>query len=294
MLHFFLWRTNMHLQKRGFFSLYLVILVLAAVSGCKNPSSGNIQHSADDILYIPDTKFKNYLVGNTDINTNQDDEIQYSEAWDFTGIIYVPRKDICNFTGIEAFTALTQLNNGSNNLENLDLSANIKLARLGCSANVNLGSLNLSTNTELRDLYCNGNNLNSLNLHTNTKLQDLECCGNNLKSLDLSANTALQELECCRNNLKSLDLSANTALEDLDCRYNDLVTLDLSANTALEDLDCRYNNLVTLDVSTIENLTDLDCRNNASLTTIYVRAEQITPHPPAHWKKPASAEYQVR
>ncbi len=284
----------MHLQKRGFFSLYLVILILTAVSGCKNPSSGNIQHSADDILYIPDTKFKNYLVGNTDINTNQDDEIQYSEAWAFTGRIKVWEKDICNFTGIEAFTALTQLDNGKNNLENLDVSANIKLTYLGCSGNVNLGSLDISANTELRDLACNLNNLNSLNLHTNTKLRYLDCCGNNLKSLDLSANTALRHLDCRYNDLVTLNLSGNTALRRLDCRDNDLVTLDLSANTALEDLDCRYNNLVTLDVSTIEDLQILNCRNNTSLTTIYVRAEQITPHPPAYWRKPASAEYQVR
>ena len=37
---------------------------------------------------IPDANFKAYLVGNTDINTNEDSEIQISEANAFSGGIY--------------------------------------------------------------------------------------------------------------------------------------------------------------------------------------------------------------
>ncbi|MFT6731213.1 MAG: hypothetical protein ACJA1H_002548, partial [Glaciecola sp.] len=36
---------------------------------------------------IPDANFKGYLVGNTNINTNGDTEIQFSEASTYTGII---------------------------------------------------------------------------------------------------------------------------------------------------------------------------------------------------------------
>ena len=38
-------------------------------------------------VYIPDANFKAYLVGNSDINTNGDTEIQLSEASAFTGTI---------------------------------------------------------------------------------------------------------------------------------------------------------------------------------------------------------------
>ena len=38
-------------------------------------------------VYIPDTNFKMYLIGNTEINTNEDNETQINEAKTFRGII---------------------------------------------------------------------------------------------------------------------------------------------------------------------------------------------------------------
>ena len=58
---------------------------------------------------IPDANFKAYLVGNTAINTNGDAEIQLSEATAFNGGIFCINMNIADLTGIEAFTALTDL-----------------------------------------------------------------------------------------------------------------------------------------------------------------------------------------
>ena len=66
-------------------------------------------------VYIPDAKFKAYLVGNPEINTNGDSEIQESEANIYDGRILVSRQ-ISDLTGIEAFTALTHLNCQFNSL----------------------------------------------------------------------------------------------------------------------------------------------------------------------------------
>ena len=115
---------------------------------------------------IPDANFKAYLVGYSSINSNGDTEIQVSEATAFAGSINCSNLGIFDLTGIEAFTALTNLNCEQNQLASLDVSANTALTTLGCKFN----------------------QLTSLNV--NTALTDLDCEQNILTSLDISANTA--------------------------------------------------------------------------------------------------------
>ena len=78
-------------------------------------------------VYIPDANFKAYLVGNSNINTNGDTEIQVSEASTFDGEISCGAQNISDLTGIEAFTALTYLDCWSNQLTSLDVSQNTYL-----------------------------------------------------------------------------------------------------------------------------------------------------------------------
>ena len=105
---------------------------------------------------IPDANFKAYLVGNTDINTNGDKEIQVSEASAFNDTIDCILLNINNLKGIEAFTALTYLDCGSNQLTSLDVSKNTALTALYCNVN-QLTSLDVSKNTALTWLSCDGN-----------------------------------------------------------------------------------------------------------------------------------------
>ena len=56
---------------------------------------------------IPDANFKAYLVGETNINTNGDAEIQADEAANFTGTISIGSLGITDLTGIEAFVNIT-------------------------------------------------------------------------------------------------------------------------------------------------------------------------------------------
>ncbi len=192
------------------------------------------------IVNIPDANFKAYLVGNSDINTNGDDEIQVAEAAAFTGAIHCRNKSISDFTGIEAFTALTQFECGFNALKSLDVSKN----------------------TALRELYCDYNYLTSLDLSNNTALISFDCSGNQFTNLDISKNIALTGLSCVTNKLSSLDVSQNTALNILKCSFNELKSLDLSKNISLTDLECSDNQLMSLDVSNNNALTVLYCNNN--------------------------------
>ncbi|HIE73592.1 MAG TPA: hypothetical protein EYQ06_04880 [Flavobacteriales bacterium] len=139
---------------------------------------------------IPDANFKAYLVGNSLINTNGDAEIQVSEAAAFTGEMWCDNLFISDLTGIEHFSALTDLKCNANQLTSLDVSNNTALDHLRCYDN-QLSSLDVSSNTALTDLNCYNNQLTSLDVSNNTAFEFLRCSGNQLTSLDLSNNTAL-------------------------------------------------------------------------------------------------------
>ena len=105
---------------------------------------------------IPDANFKAYLVGNKEINTNGDKEIQVSEASAFKGTIDCSEMNISNLKGIEAFTALTNLRCNYNQLTSLDISQNTALTCLWSHSN-QLTSLDVSKNTALTYLDCDDN-----------------------------------------------------------------------------------------------------------------------------------------
>ena len=203
-------------------------------------------------VYIPDANFKSYLIGNSDINMNGDNEIQVSETSSFTGAILCNDLSISDLTGIEAFTALTFLDCSGDNLTSLDVSSNTALTFLDCSGN-NLTSLDVSSNTALTFLDCSGNNLTSLDVSSNTALTYLVCYSNQLTFLDISNNTALILLSFSNNQIISLDLSNNTFLTDLYCEYNQLTSLDVSNNNVLIRLHCFFNQLECLNIKNGNN-----------------------------------------
>ncbi|MCP4443333.1 MAG: T9SS type A sorting domain-containing protein [Aureispira sp.] len=221
------------------------------------------------IVTIPDANFKVALVTDTAINTNGDTEIQVSEAIAYNGAIQLSYMGISDLTGIEAFTALTQLYCHYNQLTSLDVSANTALTHLYCEHN-QLTSLNVSSNTALTRLDCYSNQLSSLNTTSNTILTHLYCNSNQLTSLDISTNTVLTNLECSSNQLTSLNVSNNIALTHFHCHSNQLTSLNVSNNTALIVLSCISNQLTNLDFSTNTALTYLFCYSN-QLTSLNVK-----------------------
>ncbi|MGO0985070.1 cell wall-binding repeat-containing protein [Clostridioides difficile] len=196
-------------------------------------------------------------------------------------------KKIYNLDGIENFKNLEKLDCSSNNLENIDLSENIKLKsidisgnkilnidlknnslinELNCDAN-KLTSLDLKNNKNLVSLFFTSNELTEINLSNNKNLESLQFLNNNLKSIDLSNNPKLQSLNCTNNKLESLDLSNNVILKKLSCSGNNLRELNIKGLVNLDYLGCAKNKLQDLNVSTNINLRSLLCGNN-SLTKI--------------------------
>lgn len=235
--------------------------------------TGFIANAQENNVNIPNNIFKTYLLGNSAINTNGDNEIQLSEASAFMGTIDVINLGISDLTGIEAFTSLTVLKARSNNLTSLDITNNTALTLLDCGYN-DIASLDISNNTALIELQCSHNELSVLDVSNNTALTKLNTRTNNLTSLDLSNNLALTELECSYNQLTSLDLSNNIDLIILSCRNNQISSLDLSFNTALIDVVLSQNQISTLDVSNNTSLGYLSCDGN-QLTSLDVSNNEI-------------------
>lgn len=149
-----------------------------------------------DFLMIPNTNFKNALLNhNPTIDTNNDGAIQCSEAAAFTGTLNVASKNISDLTGIEAFTNITGLNCGVNQLSNLDISQNLHLITLDFAMNA-ISNINVSQNTALTEIYCYSNNFQTIDLSQNTLLKKFFCFGNNsVTSINIAnGNNSLLEL----------------------------------------------------------------------------------------------------
>lgn len=202
--------------------------------------------------YVPDDNFEAYLEVNNMGNGIANDD--YVNTANISGVtsLDVNGQNIADLTGIEDFTALTNLNCHNNQLTSLDVSQITALTYLDCGAN-QLTGLDVSQNTALTFLDCSGNNLTSLDVSSNTALTYLVCYSNQLTSLDISNNTALTLLSFSNNQIISLDLSNNTFLTDLYCEYNQLTSLDVSNNTVLIRLHCFFNQLECLNIKNGNN-----------------------------------------
>lgn len=249
-------------------------------------------------IEFTDPAFKTYLInitaesnkaanitGNpTAIDTNNDDEIQLSEALNISRLS-CSNNDITSIGGIENFTNLKILGFSNQSMETFNLSNLINLEELFCYQN-NTSNLVLSNLPNLKYLICSNNNMTTLDVSGLSGLEILDCGYNNLSqlnlpsglkdlrtnvnqltSLDLSALSNLQSLSCTNNNLSYLNITNLTHLNSINCNTNLLTTLALNGLDSLASLNCRDNLLTSINIDGAPNLAGLDCTNN-SLTTL--------------------------
>lgn len=218
------------------------------------------------IIEFNDSKFKNILVSNELVNTNGDDEIQVSEAEQFSGKLELTNAPISDLTGLEYFNAMTELVYYSSVSTVLDVSKNVALERLMCG---NLANLKLGNNESLSYLFTDLNNFTSLTIE-NSHLDTLLCWHNNYPlTIDLSAATSLTFLDLNDNLISSLDVSNLPELKTLNFDVNSISSIDLSNNPLLTHLDCFYNPMLEINLSKNQNLKQLRC-SNTQITSLDV------------------------
>ena len=83
--------------------------------------------------FVPDDAFEQALI-NFDLDDMLDDSV-YTSAIDTVQVLYIANDGIVDLTGIEDFTALTDLFCHDNQLESLDLSNNPNLFEVNCRNN---------------------------------------------------------------------------------------------------------------------------------------------------------------
>lgn len=245
-------------------------------------------YAQSQIVNIPDANFKNALVNDlvvdtnddgtpdADVDTNDDGEIQVSEA-EAVLKLYVREKGIANMEGIQSFINLTRLSASFNefssidvsqctqlqnlsvaqgDLTGLDLSANTNLEVLGCNSN-SISSLVIGNLPNLRWINAGQNPISSLDITQVPALTNLDISNMSLSSIDVTQNPLLDRFLISSNNLNSIDVSQNPELIFFQCGGNNLSSLDISQNLVLESFDCGNNNLSNLDVSQNIALTSL-------------------------------------
>jgi hypothetical protein len=235
---------------------------------------------------IPDAVFEQALI-NIGLDVGSPDGLVLTSNIDTLTFLDVSSMNIGDLTGIEGFTALTDLNCSYNLLTSLDVTQNIALETLDCiynqlttldvSQNIaltflsclrnQLTTLDVTQNITLTWLYCHYNQLTSIDVTQNNTLTFLFCGSNPLTSLDVTQNALLTKLGCRETPLTNIDVTQNTALVYLYCDDTPLTSLDITQNPALLFLDCRYNQLTNLDVTQNTALTNFRCNNN-QLTSI--------------------------
>lgn len=252
------------------------------------------------IVNISDPVFKNLLVNtnctdidggdytiNGDVDTNDDGEIQLSEALAIK-VLELYGQDDYNLGGIEAFSNLEFIYFVFFNLSNVDLSGvpSLKyiemhsgtIASMNLSGLVNLKSINgsfchlptidFSSLASLDYLGLWQGTIETLDLSNLPSLREVNLSApdgttNNLSTINLDGLTHLEKLSCGNMGLTSIDLSDLVNLKELICGGNpNLTSLDLSNQDNLTLLGCRDNHLTTLDVSNLTQLEILECSNN--------------------------------
>ncbi len=201
------------------------------------------------LIYFEDSKFKEYLLTNFDINGD--------------GCINISNESF-------AIKDIDCSNKGINSIDEIKWFSN--LSTLTCNDN-NLTTLNVKC-TGLNKLICNNNQLISLDVSWCKNLDYLNCSFNQLTVLDIENNSNLTTLYIANNQIKSIDLSKCENLMSLWCSDNQIKSLDISNCQKLEILHCYSNQLTTLDVSNCPKLKELNCSGNLNLSTIYLKDGQ--------------------
>ncbi|MBQ7220395.1 MAG: hypothetical protein IJS28_05390 [Synergistaceae bacterium] len=189
-----------------------------------------------DSKTFPDKAFREYVAKfDTDRDGMfSDEEIVVVDKIDVSG------EHVSQLSGIEIFTALTQLNCSNTSISTASVTY-----------------FDLSKNIALTHLECHDTNINTLDLSNNFALTYLDCrnCGSYMLNIDISHNTALTYLDCSNNqDLRWMYLGNNNQLSTLYCDNTSQEIIDIRGCPNLNRSAFRHDEGVRI----IDNTTHVD------------------------------------
>ncbi|PHS67678.1 MAG: hypothetical protein COB12_02800 [Flavobacterium sp.] len=229
--------------------------------------------SYSQLTYVPDDNFEQALIDLGYDTPPLDDFVPTANIENVTDLD-VGSYGISDLTGIEGFTALTELWCDNNELTQIDLTQNINLTYFVGSQN-QLTTVNINNNIQLQSFICVGNQLNQLDTSQNSILESIIILNNQISSLDLTQNPLLVTLSAPDNLISNIDLSQNVLLEFFNLKGNQLIVIDFSLNPELILIFCENNQLESADIrnGNNENINIegwFRMTNNPNLTCIFV------------------------
>lgn len=217
--------------------------------------------SGSHTIVFADPNFKAALVNgaarrydstwNTNIDSNQDGEIQVSEA-EVIKDLAVDGKSIESLDEISYFTRLKTFSCRNNAISRICFDGWPAIETLNCSGNI-LTELDPSPLTALKTLDCSNNQIASLDVSSMETITELKCGTNPLT--ELKPCKSLRSIDCSYNQLTSLELNGMENLTSLDCSYGNIRWLSLSGAPYLYMLYCIDNDLRFIDLYSPVNVT---------------------------------------
>lgn len=271
LLFYYMWYLKVVFLAKLFYKMIqfyrkFVLAVLLIVGGnCVNAQS----YSENDL-----TNLNSILTNNIENTLNWDlstpsslDGVGWVLIEDVYRIQYlsIGYKNISSLSNLDEFTYMTSVNCDGNELAELNLGENSKVAYLSCKEN-NLNKLVLKA-PHLEYLYCYKNKLTSLDLTFCPLLISVDCSWNDLNNIDVSTAIGLETLLCGVNKLTTINVINNVDLFEFFCEHNELTNLNLINNVKLGTLACESNSISHLDITRQTALTRLVCGFN-EFTTI--------------------------
>ncbi len=213
------------------------------------------------IIDFPDENLKNALLDHsTTIDTNNNGEIEVSEATNFNGdYLFLPNKGITDISGLENFTSTERFILGNNDIISVDIGILFWAKNISLNGN-QLTEIDLSSNVDLEIITLGNNNLSTIDISTNENLRSLNIGGNNITTLDTSNNLLLEDLNIWGLNINTLNLSSNN-LKAINISDTLFTTFDdFNSQTELENINIATTQISTLDTSIFPNLNYLNIR----------------------------------
>jgi hypothetical protein len=156
------------------------------------------------------------------IDTNGDDNIQFTEAEAFTGTLEVSEKVISDFTGLEAFVNITGFNGRGNIMSELSLEANIALTSVDFSESPDLVNINLKNGNNTSITSFNGLDCPSLEF---VCVDDIAFAEVNFTNIDAD----VQFVEDCEV-LAVADFNLEESLVLLPNPVSEILTISIAPN----------------------------------------------------------------
>lgn len=279
--------------------LYLFVLFIAHLS------------LSAQIINFPDPQFKAKLLSATQwthvaqdlngittvIDTNNDGEIQVSEALNISSIT-LNQTQVHDITGIQNFanlrmlvvqgnifmdevnvshmTALKILIVNNNAIDLINTQGCTQLEDFNLSSNGGyVTNMNFLQNPTLKRLTIRGNaHLSNVNISTLTGLEEIEFSDNTIypntvTSLNLASNVNLKKIIIDKINLNSLTLGSLNQLLHFSIKNTKLTSLNLSNAPLLQYLMVDTNPLLSsLNIQNTNSLDNLQLLNSSLITSV--------------------------